>query len=117
MGGLKQLKEEYWNVLRWTRSSGRIAQSVKDRVEKEWERYDEDVVMEALRIHMTRYPGYKETYTVGIMRNIQKRKDAGGRVKQENKFNQFEQHDYNFDEIQKALEKNIWEDGGGKRIG
>lgn len=115
MGDLKQLKEEYWKVLSRTRRSGRIAQSVKERVEAGWDRFDEDVVMEALRIHMSRYPGYKESYTVGIMRNLQKRKDAGGRVKTENKFNQFEQHDYDFDAIQKALEKNVWTDAeGGK---
>lgn len=103
MGSLKQLKEEYWKVLSRTRNSGRIAQSVKDRVEKNWERYDEDVIMEALRIHMSRYPGYRESYTVGIMRNIQKRKDAGGRVKQENKFNQFQQNEYDFDQLEKEI--------------
>lgn len=103
MSGLEQLKEEYWKVLSHTRNSGRIAQSVKDRVEKNWERYDEDVIMEALRIHMSRYPGYRESYTVGIMRNIQKRKDAGGRVKQENKFNQFQQNDYDFDQLEKEI--------------
>ena len=115
MGDLKQLKEEYWKVLCRTRKSGRIAQTVKDRVEGGWDKFDEDVVMEALRIHMSRYPGYKESYTVGIMRNLQKRKGAGGRVKQENKFNQFEQHDYDFAAIQKALEKNVWTGAqGGK---
>lgn len=103
MSGLEQLKEEYWKVLSRTRNSSRIAQSVKDRVEKNWERYDEDVIMEALRIHMSRYPGYRESYTVGIMRNIQKRKDAGGRVKQENKFNQFQQNEYDFDQLEKEI--------------
>lgn len=103
MGGLSQLKEEYWKVLSRTRNSGRIAQSVKERVEKNWERYDEDVVMEALQIHMSRYQGYKETYTVGIMRNIQKRKDAGGRVKKENKFNQFKQNEYDFEQLEKEI--------------
>lgn len=103
MGDLKQLKEEYWKVLSRTRSSGRIAQSVKERVEESWDRYDADVVMEALRIHISRYPGYRETYTTGIMRNIQKRKDAGGRVKQENKFNQFKQNEYDFDQLEKEI--------------
>ena len=107
MGDLKQLKEEYWKVLSRTRNSGRIAQSVKDRVEAGWDRFDGDVVMEALRIHMSRYPGYRESYTIGIMRNLQKRKDAGGKVKTENKFNQIEQHDYDFDAIQRALEKKL----------
>ncbi len=103
MGDLSQLKEEYWKVLCRTRKSGRIAQTVKDRVEAGWDRFDEDVVMEALRIHMSRYPGYKESYTVGIMRNLQKRKDAGGRVKQENKFNQFRQNEYDFEQLEKEI--------------
>ena len=103
MGDLKQLKEEYWKVLCRTRKSGRIAQTVKDRVEGGWDKFDEDVVMEALRIHMSRYPGYKESYTVGIMRNLQKRKDAGGRVKQENRFNQFEQNEYDFEQLEKEI--------------
>lgn len=109
MDNLRQLKEEYWKVISRTRKSGRIAQTVRDRVEAGWERFDEEVVREALQIHISRYPGYKESYTVGIMRNLQKRKDAGGRVKQENKFNQFKQHDYDFDAIQRALEKDIGE--------
>ncbi len=103
MGDLKQLKEEYWKVLCRTRKSGRIAQTEKDRVEGGWDKFDEDVVMEALRIHMSRYPGYKESYTVGIMRNLQKRKDAGGRVKQENRFNQFKQNEYDFEQLEKEI--------------
>lgn len=105
MGGLSQVKEEYWKVLCRTRKSGRIAPSVRERAEAGWERFDEDVVMEALQIHTSRYPGYKESYTVGIMRNLQKKKDAGGGVKAENKFNQIEQHNYDFDAIQRALER------------
>lgn len=103
MGDLKQLKEEYWKVLSRTRKSGRIAPSVKERVEADWDRFDEDVVTEALRIHMSRYPGYKESYTVGIMRNLQKRKDAGGRIRQENKFNQFKQNEYDFEQLEKEI--------------
>ncbi len=103
MGDLRQLKEEYWKILRYTRKSGRIAPSVKERAEAGWERFDEDVVMEALQIHMSRYPGYKESYTVGIMRNLQKRKDAGGRVKTENKFNQFQQNEYDFEQLEKEI--------------
>lgn len=103
MGDMKQLKEAYWRVLSRTRKSGRIAPSVMERVESGWDRFDEDVVMEALRIHMSRYPGYKESYTVGIMRNLQKRKDAGGRVKQENRFNQFQQNEYDFEQLEKEI--------------
>lgn len=106
MGELEQLKEEYWKVLNYTRKSGRIARSVKDRVEEQWNKYDEDVIMEALRIHMSRYPGYKETYTVGIMRNLQKRKDAGGRIKQGNGFTRFQQNEYDFEQLEKEILEN-----------
>lgn len=105
MGEFEQLKEEYWKVVSYTRKSGRISQSVKRQMEEKWNQYDQDVVMEALRIHKDRYPGYKESYTIGIMRNLQKKKEAGGVVKAENKFNQIEQHDYDFDAIQRALER------------
>ena len=103
MGNFDAVKKEYWKRVSRTRKSGRIAQSVKDRVEGIWGRYDYDVVMEALRIHMSRYPDYNEQYTVGIMRNLQKRKDAGGRIKQENRFNQFEQNTYDFDQLEKEI--------------
>lgn len=72
-------------------------------MEAQWDKYDEEVVMEALRIHMSRYPGYKETYTIGIMRNIQKRKDAGGKVKQNSYFNKFEQNEYDFEQLEKEI--------------
>lgn len=49
MGNLDAVKEEYWKVVSYTRSSGRIARSVKDRVEESWKKFDEDVVAEALR--------------------------------------------------------------------
>lgn len=105
MEGFEQMKEEYWKIVSYTRKSGRISQSVKRKMEEKWNQYDQDVVMEALRIHKDRYPGYKESYTIGIMRNLQKKKEAGGVVKAENKFNQIEQHDYDFDAIQRALER------------
>lgn len=105
MEGFEQMKEEYWKVVSYTRKSGRISKSVKRKMEEKWNQYDQDVIMEALRIHKDRYPGYKESYTIGIMRNLQKKKEAGGVVKAENKFNQIDQHDYDFDAIQRALER------------
>lgn len=72
-----QVKEDYWKTVSRTRQSGRISQSVKKRVEASWERFDPDVIEEALRIHKSRYPSYKETYTIGIMRNLQREKATG----------------------------------------
>ena len=56
MDRLEELKKEYWKVLARTRKSGRISQGVKDKEEERWGKFDGDVVMEALRIHISRYP-------------------------------------------------------------
>ena len=52
---------------------------------------------------MQRYPMYRETYTVGIMRNLQRQKTATGKVGKDNPFNKIEQNDYDFDELEKEL--------------
>ncbi|NBK93044.1 hypothetical protein D5278_13825 [bacterium 1XD21-13] len=103
----EDLKEQYWSLIRRTRKSGRVAQSVIDRVEKSWEAFEPEVVEEALRIHTMRYPEYKENYTIGIMRNLQKQKAAGQPVKQKekNKFFNFEQHGYDIKELERRLIK------------
>ena len=102
---MDELKENYWKTVARTRTSGRISQSVKQRVEESWNKYDEDVVREALRIHIDRYPNYKENYTIGIMRNLQRQKAAGKPVTKgkPNTFNQGETRDYDFEELEKAL--------------
>lgn len=103
MEKLQEKKAEYWKIISRTRKSGRIAESVKRRIEGTWERFDDDVVIEALQIHMSRYQMYRETYTVGIMRNLQKRKDMAGRIKTDNPFNRMEQADYDFEQLEKEL--------------
>lgn len=103
MAKLEELKEQYWRTVSRTRKSGRIAGTVKDRVERQWERFDEDVIMEALQIHIDRYKGYKESYTIGIMRNIQKKKDITGKVKNENQFNTFMKQDYDFEALEREI--------------
>lgn len=103
MEKLEEKKAEYWKIISRTRKSGRIAETVKRRIEGTWERFDEDVVMEALQIHMDRYQMYRETYTVGIMRNLQKRKDMTGRIKADNPFNRIEKTDYDFEQLEKEL--------------
>ena len=101
-----ELKDNYWKVVSRTRISGRISPSVKERVEASWQRFDEDVISQALRIHISRYPTYKENYTVGIMRNLQRQKDAGHDITgaKKNQFNQGGQrNDYDFEALEKGL--------------
>ena len=99
----EHLKENYWKVIARTRKSGRISPNVIRKEEEAWKQYDEDVVKEALAVHIQKYQGYKENYTRGIMRNMQRRKAETGRVKKENQYNSFMQRDYDFDELEKEL--------------
>lgn len=102
---MKELIENYWKVISRTRTSGRISPNVKKRVEESWNKFDEDVIKQALRIHIDRYPGYKENYTMGIMRNLQRQKAAGKPIAEgkKNMFNQREKRDYDFEELEKTL--------------
>lgn len=102
---MEELKENYWKTIARTRKSGRISPSVKKRVEELWEKFDDDVIRQALRIHVDRYPNYKENYTIGIMRNLQREKDSGKDITKEkkNSFKQGEQRDYDFEALEKQL--------------
>ena len=46
-----------------------------------WRRFDADVVVAALREHIAQRPEYRESYTRGIMRNMQAAKDGGKKAK------------------------------------
>lgn len=99
----EHLKENYWKVIARTRKSGRISPNVIKKEEEDWKQYDEDVVKEALSVHIRKYPGFKENYTRGIMRNMQRQKAETGRVKKENQYNSFMQREYDFDALEKEL--------------
>lgn len=100
----EKLRTRYWDVIRQTRASCRISQSVVTRVEESWKRFDDDVVEAALRTHIDRYRGYKENYTVGIMRNMQKQKQAGVPItSRKNKFSDFPHREYDFEELEREL--------------
>jgi len=67
----------YFETLRFTRKSGRLAESVIDRELDYWQRFDVDVVLLTLRLHRHKYPYQHEDYTRGIMRRMQKDKERG----------------------------------------
>lgn len=101
---MENLKKRYWETIRKTRSSGRISPSVIEKTEKKWEQFDKETVREALDIHISRYPGYKENYTLGIMRNLQREKQAGAKpAARRNSFNNFPQRDYDYAELERRL--------------
>lgn len=103
MAGFEKLKEQYWRTLADTRKSGRISENVKKKAEAQWEKYPQEIVEEALSIHIRRYrePSYKENYTLGIMRNLQKQAQAGLRTAKEekNSFCNYQQNTYDYDAL------------------
>lgn len=73
----EDLRKDYWALIRKTRRSGRISPELVRKTEAQWKDYADDVVEEALRIHMASHRQQRECYTMGIMRNLQKRRDSG----------------------------------------
>lgn len=71
----QEIIAEYWETIRFTRKSARIADSVKIREMEYWLRFPPDVVIEALKIHCTRYHTKQEDYTRGIMRRLMREKE------------------------------------------
>lgn len=106
MTAWEELKEDYWRILRRTRKSGRISRSVVEKEEAYWGQFPQDVVAQALRIHIDRYPDYKENYTRGIIRNLAKEKEKKGGMRQ-NSFCRFPQRDYDYQALEKQLVENL----------
>lgn len=106
MTGWEELKENYWRVLRRTRKSGRISQGIIEKEEAYWGQFPKEVVEQALRIHIERYPDHKENYTRGIIRNLAKEKEKKGCL-QKNSFCSFPQRDYDFSELERQLVNNL----------
>lgn len=70
--------EQYWDTLRFTRKTGQIADGIKEREYEYWERFDPALVIEALTIHIRKYPNIRENYTRGILRNLKGGASLGG---------------------------------------
>lgn len=77
----QQVINRYFEMISETRLTGTLSPGIKNREVKYWENFSPDVVIEALRIHLVKYPGIRESYTRGIMRNLQ----AQGFMKKEPK--------------------------------
>lgn len=74
---------KYWDVIRLTRKTENIANSVIESTMEYWEKFDIDIVIESLDIHRRKYPERREEYTLGIMRGKRdeqerKMKENGG---------------------------------------
>lgn len=77
-GQQSDMIRDYWDVVRFTRKSGRIAGTVIAREMDYWERLPKDIVIAALKIHVRKYQGKDEKYTEGIMRRLEKERERGG---------------------------------------
>lgn len=94
----------YWETIAFTRKTGKVSANIMQTEMRYWQRFDADVVVAALAVHNEKYPTFRESYTRGIMRNMQADKDAGrpwqnkgGRQKQPPKENfKSEERDLNF---------------------
>ena len=64
--------DEYFDILRWTRKNGRIADSVILKIYQEWEKYPIPKVIYALGVYINnpKYHDKRENYCYGIMRNV-----------------------------------------------
>lgn len=69
--GQKAVIKKYFEVLSDTRLTGKLSEGIRNREIKYWERFSVPVVIQALSIHIQKYPYAKETYTRGIMRNLE----------------------------------------------
>lgn len=72
---------EYWETICFTRKTGRVSANIMKTETAYWRRFDADVVIAALREHIAQRPEYRESYTRGIMRNMQAAKDGGKKAK------------------------------------
>lgn len=68
----RQVIGAYWETVRFTRSTGKISDGIKQREYEYWSQYDPTLVIRALSIHIEKYPNIKENYTRGIIRNLSK---------------------------------------------
>lgn len=68
-----QLKviDEYFDILRWTRKHGKIADSVILKIYTEWKKFKPDTVIYGLKVYINnpKYHDKRENYCYGIMRN------------------------------------------------
>lgn len=72
-----KLNKDYWDVIRNTRVSKKVSQSVIHKNMDLWNKFDPIVVQYALKAHVDAHHGKREEYTVGIMRrtSVQEAKD------------------------------------------
>ena len=72
-----QVVEKYLDGLCRTRKSGKISDTVIVRQLEYFLKFDKNIVLRALNLHMEKYPMMKEEYTRGIIRNLAREAEDG----------------------------------------
>ncbi|WP_051359539.1 hypothetical protein [Paucisalibacillus globulus] len=72
INNFNQLSKKYWDVIRETRKTGKVSESVIYSTMVKWQKYNPFVIEYALKAHIDLHRGKKEEYTIGIMRNTSK---------------------------------------------
>lgn len=80
-----ELNKKYWDVIRETRTTGKISESVIYNTMMKWEKYNPVVVEYALTAHIINHAGKREEYTIGIMRRTDVHEARRGLIKLKNK--------------------------------
>ena len=63
--------DTYFDILKWTRKNGKIADSVILKIYQEWEKFSKSKVLYTLNLYVSnpKFHDKKENYCYGIMRN------------------------------------------------
>lgn len=104
MSEMEELIQKYWSIVSRTRQSGRISENIKAKEREYWAAFPEELVREALTIHIQKYPHMRENYTRGILRNLKRTFDAQGTIPvRKPSFHNFQQREYDYDALEKEL--------------
>ena len=61
---------KYWDQIRLTRKTGKLAESIKRNFMEKWDKYPVATVLEGMGLHMKKHEGKREEYTHGIIRRL-----------------------------------------------
>lgn len=73
----RRVINEYWETIRFTRRTCKVADGVREKELIYWSRFPVEIVVRALKIHIAKYPNLREQYTRGIIRNLAQEKEGG----------------------------------------
>lgn len=73
----RQTIKEYWDVIRKTRTSGKLAVNIIKTWMDKWVGFPANTVIQSMEIHIRKYPTRNEKYTHGIVRRLQNEQKRG----------------------------------------